>query len=754
MTFSDFRAVHERKITTFAPIPTIGAGRRGNPFVRVRRGNRSGTERTYNVRSMKQTLRLLAGIYGRIAALALLIGAILRIVLLFNEQTTDIDFSAGEWFAIFAAGALNDLCIATIAFAPLWGYLVTVSEAKYRSPQGYLLFALLTAAFGYLLLFHTPFHDYGGAAVRAARAVLGWWFLSFGLRLFLPRIRPYWTRAGFFLITTLYVALLLFNGVSEYLFWSEFGVRYNFIAVDYLVYTNEVIGNIVESYPVGWILAVLLLATLAVRQLLFGRIRRIDEALNRPLWRFVALPAYLLAVIVALALLQFALRFQQSENEYANELQANGVQRFYDAFVKNELRYDRFYSTLPDEQVDAALRSLYGDSGVHRTIRGDREEQLRNIVLISIESMSASFLERFGNTEHLTPVLDSLYERGLAFDRLYATGNRTVRGLEALTLSLPPSAGQSLIKRPDNASRISVGEILAAKGYDVLYFYGGNSYFDNMGSFFGGNGYRIVDQSDYAPDEITFSNIWGVADEDAYRKALRTLDTLALNGRPFFAHLMTVSNHRPFTYPEGSVPEELARTRAGGVMYSDHALGEFLRAASREPWFGNTIFLITADHCASSAGKTELPLEKYHIPAVIYAPDFVYPQVERRIVSQIDLMPTLFALLGLSYESPFYGRSIFEPDFTERAFVATYQDLGYIEGERLTILSPVRHVEQYDIRPTPENPHHTELRSAIDSTALLHAIACYQSAAEEIEVGIETEVESEVDAKVDAGSGE
>ena len=732
---------------------------------------------------MKNSLRLLADCYGRLAGLTLAVGFVLRIALLFNEQTSDIDFTAGEWLAIFLAGALNDLCVATIAFCPLWLYLITVSERKYRRPWGWIAFGVLAAALCYLLFFNTPFHEYGSAAVRVARGILVFWLLSFGLRLFVPRLRPRWTRIWFFLFTTLYVGAILFNGISEYLFWNEFGVRYNFIAVDYLVYTHEVIGNIVESYPVVPILTGLLVVTLLVRQLLFGRserFRRIEEALNRPLWKLVALPAYLLAVIVALGLLQIDLRLQKSENVYANELQANGLQRLYDAFVKNELDYFRFYLTRPGDEVAAYLQSVYGGGGVRRTVRSNRPEagipmentpktgaeepaattpeagipvkrstgnaqeagmpaegaaatapeQPRNIVLITIESMSASYLERFGSEERLTPVLDSLCRSGLSFDRLYATGNRTVRGLEALTLSLPPSPGQSLIKRPGNKRHTSVGEVLAAQGYDVLYFYGGNSYFDNMESFFGGNGYRIVDQKSYRPEEIGFANIWGVSDEDAYRKAIRTLDTLAAGGRPFFAHIMTVSNHRPFTFPAGRIPEERVHTRKGGVMYSDYALGEFFRAAAREPWFDRTIFLVTADHCASSAGKTELPLDKYHIPAVIFAPGFVQPQTESRIVSQIDLMPTLLDLLGISYEAPFYGRSVFDPAYAERAFVATYQDLGYIERGVLTVLSPVRRVEQYDIRPTAWEPHRTEPRERIDSAAVNHAVAYYQSAAE------------------------
>lgn len=680
---------------------------------------------------MNQAFRYLSGIYGRIVALALTVGAILRVVLLFNEQTTDISFTLWEWIKIFLFGAVNDLCIATLGCLFMWLFLASITERKYRKPWGYLLLGLLVAALCYILFFNSIFHQYSGAARRIATAVIAYWTATFALRLFLPAIRPYWSRIWFVVVTAIYVGAILFNGVSEYFFWSEFGVRYNFIAVDYLVYTHEVVGNIMESYPILPIAGVLLVVTLLMRQLLFGRFHRIEQVVGDHRWRIGSLAIYLPAVALALGVLTFNLRFQSSENVYANELQANGLQRFYDAFVKNELAYDRFYLTQPQEENHAYLRSIYQEEQVvGRPIRSEGEELRRNIVLITIESMSADYMARFGNTEQLTPTLDSLYTAGLAFDRLYATGNRTVRGLEAVSLSLPPCPGQSIIKRPDNTRYETIGELLAKKGYEVLYFYGGNAYFDNMASFFGGNGYRIVDQPTYTPDEITFANIWGVCDEDAYRKVIRTLGEMK-SDQPFFAHIMSVSNHRPFTYPAGKVsisPE--IKSRKGGVMYSDYALGEFFRAAAKEPWFANTIFLVTADHCASSAGSTELPLEKYHIPAVILAPNLIVPEVEERTVSQIDLMPTLLSLLNFNYESPFYGRSVREEGFVERAFVATYQDLGYIEGDVLTVLSPVRRVEQYRIRPTDENPHHTEPLATPDEEQIRHAIAYYQSAEE------------------------
>lgn len=681
---------------------------------------------------MQKSLRLVTGLYLKLTLLTLAVGLVLRIVLLFNEQTTDIGFSFGEWCEIFLLGAVNDLCAATVGFVFLWLFAMSVSTTKYRKPWGYILLGLLVAGFCYVTFFNTVFDEYGSAAPRIAAGVMGYWAASFALRLFFPRFRTYWTTVWLSLIIAIYVGAIVFNGVSEYFFWSEFGVRYNFIAVDYLVYTNEVVGNIRESYPIVPMTLGIMLVTFILTWYLFRRDLAHADYLKGWRWKAVVGPAYLAALFAAAWLLQFNTRFQNSPNVYVNELQANGLYKFYDAFVKNELDYKKFYLTQPAEEAEAFVHGIYGSTADNlHAVRAEGPEQRRNIVLITIESMSASYMERFGNRKGLTPVLDSLYRLGLAFDRVYATGNRTVRGLEAVTLSLPPCPGQSIIKRPDNAGMHSTGALLRDKGYKVRFFYGGNSYFDNMETFFGGNGYEIVDQRQYTPEEITFANIWGVCDEDAYGKVLRTLDGDAQSGQPFFAHVMTVSNHRPFTYPEGKIsisPE--SKSRNGGVMYSDYALGRFFAAASRKPWFENTVFVITADHCASSAGRTEIPLHKYHIPALIYAPGFVEPQTVDGIVSQIDLMPTLLGLLNMSYDSHFYGRSIFDEGYVSRAFVATYQDLGYLESDTLTILSPVRRSEQYRVAPTAENPHNLEPLEKSNPEHLARAIGYYQTSSE------------------------
>ena len=187
--------------------------------------------------------------------------------------------------------------------------------------------------------------------------------------------------------------------------------------------------------------------------------------------------------------------------------------------------------------------------------------------LLSIESMGAEFLGAYGDPHGLTPHMDALARESLWFSNVYATGNRTVRGLEALALALPPTPGQSIVRRPHNEILFSLGSVFEDYGYGVMFAYGGYGYFDNMNAFFDANDYRSIDRRSIPAQDIEFENIWGVADEHLYDHVLREIDRekAAQPRRPVFVHIMTTSNHRPFTYPPGriDIPSGTGRAEIG-----------------------------------------------------------------------------------------------------------------------------------------------------------------------------------------------
>jgi len=532
-------------------------------------------------------------------------------------------------------------------------------------------------------------------------------------------------------------AIIIFNGVSEYFFWEEFGVRYNFIAVDYLVYTTEVLTNIWESYPIPLLVSTIVLTDLAIIYLIFKKKWLVNSLQGKSTFRSRMITGTTLLTLPILSFLIVSFNWaEKTQNRYNNELSKNGIYSLFAAFLNNELDYQTFYITHNNDQNFKQLRDLLKTDNsefksndltdIIHTVTNGTEEKRYNVLFVTVESLSGEFMEYLGSKKgKITPSLDTLVNKSLFFTNFYAVGTRTIWGLEAAALSAPPKPGQSVIKRPNSENMFSMGQLFKERGYDLKFIYGGNGYFDNMNYFFENNGYNIVDNSEFADNEVTFSNAWGVCDQDLFNKALSESDRSFAAGKPFLNLIMTTSNHRPFTYPEGLIDIPSGKNREGAVKYCDYAIGELIRKASTKPWFNNTLIVIMADHCAGSAGQTELPFMEYQIPLIIYNPTIVQPQRVDKLSSQIDVAPTLLALLNWNYESKFFGKDILKmkPE-DERAFIANYQKLGYIKNDRLTILSPQQKVTSYKINRSTGAIE----PQAIDEEVVNEAVTYYQSA--------------------------
>jgi phosphoglycerol transferase MdoB-like AlkP superfamily enzyme len=285
-------------------------------------------------------------------------------------------------------------------------------------------------------------------------------------------------------------------------------------------------------------------------------------------------------------------------------------------------------------------------------------------------------------------------------------------------LSMPPIPGQAIMRRPKIADLTSVGKMLSRQSFQVFFFYGGHGYFDNMNTFFSSNGYDVRDRSSIPSKAAFFENVWGVADEILFDNALAVLDEAAVLNKPIFAHIMTTSNHRPYTYPDGRIDIPSPGGRAGAVKYTDYALGQLIDKARTKTWFKDTLFVIVADHCAAVAGKTELPVAEYKIPLIFYGPDLLKPTRIDRMISQIDIAPTLFEILGVAGNDNFFGKAVSKQKGAPRAFISNYQDLGYYKNNHLVILKPRRVIEGYNVdavtlAATPARPEPGLVQEAI-----------------------------------------
>ncbi len=508
-----------------------------------------------------------------------------------------------------------------------------------------------------------------------------------------------------------FFSVQIFLWISEYFFFEEFRSRFNTVALDYLLYPHEVFVNIWDSYPVGRVVAACLalgslLAYLAHRW--YPGIWTVEHSRSTRLSIFAAL-----LLTVVLGSLTFSIKGVQIGLERAlSEIANNGVLSITAAALTRNLDYEAFYRTLPKNEAYARARKLLEEPQTHflgdgletrRRVEGDPNRPKLNVVIVLEESLGSEFWGSLGKAgASLTPEMDQLATReGLLFTNIFASGNRTVRGFEGVLSSFPPLPGESIVKRDRSANVETVARVLKRDGYETVFLYGGRGLFDGMKSYAINNGWsRFVEQKDFA--HPTHTTIWGVCDEDLMKRSIEEFRALNQAGKPFLGTILSVSNHKPYTYPAGRISEDpRQKNRDNAVKYSDFALGQFFKAARKEAFWTNTVFVVVADHGARVYGSQSIPIHSYEIPLLIAGPAVVHsPARIGALGSSLDVAPTLLGLIGRPYDTEFFGRDLMKsPAEKERALVNHNRDVGMFVENHLVVLGLRKGVEYYSGDP-------------------------------------------------------
>ncbi|HEY5715749.1 MAG TPA: LTA synthase family protein [Psychromonas sp.] len=508
-------------------------------------------------------------------------------------------------------------------------------------------------------------------------------------------------------------------------FILEFDVRPNRLFVEYLIYPKEVLAMLWSGYKTELFIAAMVSLLTVYGSWRFSR--TILSGLTFPRWYWRPVIA-LLAVALALIGARSSLGHRPlnpamvafSSDPLMNDLSLNSSYSLLFA-VKQMSAEDnafKYYGKMDKEQIIDLVRESMSvgeqkfTSNLMPTLLNrspSYQGKPKNLVILLQESLGARYVGGLGGLP-LTPNLDALMQESWNFTRMYATGTRSVRGIEAVTTGFSPTPARSVVKLGKSQTNFfSIATLLQNKGYHTQFIYGGESHFDNMKSFFLGNGF--VDMQDFPTFENPdFVGSWGASDGDLYDKAHQQFSQLNKSGRPFFSLVFTSSNHSPFDYPDGRITPYNApkQTRENAAKYSDFALGKFIENAKASDYWNNTIFIVVADHDSRAYGNQLVPIDHFRIPAVIFGGGIKHRQ-DDRLASQIDLPPTLLSLIGINNYSPMIGHDMTQQIEASklRAMMQFYKNYAWMDNNNeVVILQPGKAPAgfHYDQRSTELSP--------------------------------------------------
>ncbi len=346
--------------------------------------------------------------------------------------------------------------------------------------------------------------------------------------------------------------------------------------------------------------------------------------------------------------------------------------------------HNNHYLYLSSKEADAVVHDLYKTK--KDTTINILNTKRPNVVLIIMESFTADLTKVLGHENGITPKFDSLVHQGVLFSKIYSTGNRTDKGIVGTLAGFPSLAAGNIVNFPPKMIRIpAISQEFKKHGYRTVFFYGGQSEFDNYKAFILGHDYqKLVDKKDFDASEM--NSKWGAYDGVVLNRQLKDLSATR---QPFFSTQMTLTNHEPFEVPGAykfGTADNAARFKST-AFYTDSCINDFLNKAKTKPWYKNTLFVFVADHghiLPKENSEVYMP-QRYHIPLFFYG-DVIKREYRGKIFtntgSQIDIANTLLTQLGMNAKSFTWSKNLLNPYTKPFAFFSWDNGMGFIDNEQ------------------------------------------------------------------------
>ena len=330
-------------------------------------------------------------------------------------------------------------------------------------------------------------------------------------------------------------------------------------------------------------------------------------------------------------------------NAFLNQIGLNPMFTFVKSLEEVSKSYNRPLHLIdPDTAHDVAWNERAEDYTPATELR---LPEGTNVVMIIMESMACDKVGFFHpDKPSLTPHLDSLLAQSMLFDNAYSAGIHTYNGVFSTLYSHPALLAQHSMKYITTPMMCGLPHQLRDAGYQTIFCLTHDEGFDNIGGFLQYNGIETLKaQLDYPSSEVV--GTWGVPDHVMLHHAIEAIGERDPS-RPFLAAMLTCSDHGPYIYPEGiALRPRSEQLHEKMVEYADWSIGQFMAEARKQDWYHNTLFVFVADHGASTQTRYDMSLSYHHIPIAFFYPGQIAPERRDDIALQIDITPTVLAML-------------------------------------------------------------------------------------------------------------
>ena len=505
------------------------------------------------------------------------------------------------------------------------------------------------------------------------------------------------------------VIVVIFSiiGVINFNIYREWGSKVNAKAVEFVVTTpNEAIASSASSPIVFslFILAVLIACGLLLNNLITSAKFTVYAA---PLWAKIIFSLYL-GGCVFLAIrggLGVAPNNQSmayySDDQILNNAAVNTEWNLISSLLKSFKSGRNLYEYYPEGEATAQVNQLYSvqkdsTTSILKTSRP-------NVVVIIMESFTSDLTKTLGNETGITPNFDSIARHGVLFSKIYATGNRTDKGIIGTLAGYPSLAAESIVKWPEKMERIpALSQVFLKNGYHTSFFYGGQSEFDNFKAFVLSHGYQtLTDKKKFRTEDM--NSKWGAYDGVVFNRQLQDLNTAK---EPFFSTHMTLTNHEPFEVPGAYKfgKSDNVQKFKSTAFYTDSCLNNFISKAKKQKWYKNTLFILVADHGhILPKGRDQIYIpERYHIPLLFFG-DVIKEEYRGKVFdqvgSQVDIASTLLHQVRMDAKPFTWSKNLLNPTTKSFAYFSWDNGIGFIDNKQCVTFDNVGRMCLYNNHP-------------------------------------------------------